>query len=341
MMKRQLLIASALISSGGAIAQPTLTETTNGLVPIVDSYGITSFTTNVPADFYGPSEDGADATYGFFMLEETGGNDRFLVSPSVSASSSVFPTATVLMTNGGSDTMAYKVDANGIELVGLRTSFEGTVAFSNSAKELVFPCTFGTTWNDTYALNYTASGFPVVRTGTINGVADGYGELQLPNAIVPNVLRVKVRKTQQDQAAITSVYRSFDSYYYYSTDSRYPMLKLSRDTVILGGGSPAVTFVAEWLLGPGTGINDVDAASVSFEPYPNPTTGRVDLGLGQDELRSVEVFTAAGRLVRSEVKTIGSTANTVLDLTGLATGVYHLKVTGTDGRSGSRRIVVQ
>ncbi|HOY27368.1 MAG TPA: T9SS type A sorting domain-containing protein, partial [Flavobacteriales bacterium] len=89
------------------------------------------------------------------------------------------------------------------------------------------------------------------------------------------------------------------------------------------------------------GINDVDAGSVNFEPYPNPTTGRVDLGLGQDELHSLEVFTAAGQLVRSEVKTIGSTANTVLDLTGLATGVYHLKVIGTDGRSGSRRIVVQ
>ena len=342
-MIRQLVLTSVLFGTGALIAQPTLTQATNGLVPIVDSYGVTSFTTNTPAEFFPVGAAGPDASYGFWMLDATGGNDRFLVSPSVTPTSSVFPTATVLYTNGGSDTLAYRVTATGIEQVGFRTQIEGAAAFTNSAIELPFPCTYNTAWTDPFSVTYSPPGFPlpITRAGVNTGLADGYGELQLPAATIPEVLRVKVRKVQTETTPLGLLYRSYDSYYYYTTDMIYPALKTSVDTTIIASGTPSVTFTAEWLLGPGNSIGEVSPDQVTFNPYPNPTNGRVDLGLGQGQLRSVEVFTATGQLVATEVKPITGTFSSVLDLSGLPGGVYHLKVTSTEGRTGSRRVVVE
>lgn len=341
MMLRKPLFLGALCLAAGAAAQPTLTQSTNGWVPVAGGVGITSFNTNNPALFYSPGPAGADLAYSFYTLDDNGGYDRFLDATSITPTSATFPTATVLSTNGGTDTMAYKVDASGIELVGLRTSLEGTVAYSNGIVELPFPCTFGTTWSDPFSLSYTAGGFPITRTGTINGIADGYGEIALPNMVLPEVLRVKVRKVQNDQTPLGVVYRSYTTYYYYDVNTRYPVMKISQDTVIASGGSPATTYVAEWQFGPGTGIVDLAGAEVVFNPYPNPTQGRVDLGMGQDELRAVEVFTTTGELVSAEMRTVSGSLTSVLDLTALSAGLYHVKVTAKDGRVGVRRVVVE
>jgi len=334
-------LTAALMLAGGICAQPTLDQASNGLAPIASSYGITSYTTNDMSTTYWEGAAGANADYGFWMVESNGGNDRYMVDPSTTPTSATFPTATVLVTNGGSDTIAYKVDANGMEIVGMRTSVEGTVAMTDPSKELVFPCTFGTTWTDQFVLNYTVGGFAVTRTGSVTGIADGYGTIELPAASLNDVLRVKVRKVQNDVAIIGNVYRSYTSYYYYSTDVTYPIMKTSQDTVINGGGSPVVTYTAEWLFGPGTGVSEVDPGLVVFTPYPNPGNGRIDLGMGGEELRAVEVFTSAGALVSSEVRTITGSSNSVVDLTGLPAGLYTVKVTSVDGRTGTRRVILE
>lgn len=334
-------LTTALMLAGGICAQPTLDQATNGLAPIASSYGITSYSTNDMSATYWEGAAGADADYGFWMVVANGGNDRYMVDPATTPTSATFPTATVLVTNGGSDTIAYKVDANGMEIVGLRASVEGTVAFTDPSKELVFPCTFGTTWTDPFVLNFSVAGFPVVRSGTNTGVADGYGTLELPAATLEDVLRVKVRKVQTDVAAVANVYRSYDTYYYYSVDVPYPVMRTSIDTVINGGGTPAVTYTAEWLFGPGTGISEVDPDMVAFTPYPNPSNGRIDLGMGEEELRSIEVFTSAGALVSTSVRMMTNSANSVVDLTGLPAGLYTVKVTSVDGRTGTRRVILE
>lgn len=337
---RHTLILGGLCISASALAQPTLTQATNGLVPIAGGYGITSFSTTIPAEFYGPGPAGAGVSYGFWTLQDNGGYDRFIDDPSITPSSATYPTATILSTNGGTDTLAYKVDAAGVELVGLRTALEGNVAFSNGAVELVFPCTFGTTWSDPYALNYTAGGFPCVRTGVVTGLADGYGSIALPNMMIPEVLRVKVRKVQTDQTPLGILYRSFTTYYYYDVNTRYPVMRTSEDSLIIAGGTPAATYTAEWLFGAGTGLADLAADNLVFEPYPNPTSGQLDVGAGSQELRSVEVFTSTGQPVKDEVKRMSGAMSGLIDLSALPAGIYQVRVTTTAGLAGTRRVVV-
>lgn len=341
MQLQNTLVLAIVLSAGRLAAQPTLAQPDDGFAPTGSPYAVTSFTTTTPSQFVPPGNDGADQVYGFWMVETTGNYDRHLVAPSVTSSSANFPGATVLSTNGGQDTAFYRVDANGVELLGIRGSLEGIAPYSDPALELKYPCTFGTTWNDAFSSTYMVSGFTVNRAGTINGNADGYGSIQLPGQELDDILRVKVRKVQFDQSPILSAYRTFDTYYYYQSGIRYPVMKTSVDTVIIGSGSAAVTFTAEWLYGPGeVGIGTIDASQVVFTPYPNPTTGLLDLRVENGDVRSVEVFDGAGLLVR----TLGSRATDrstgLLDLGGLSAGLYHVRVTGMDGRRGTQRVVL-
>lgn len=339
---RSTLIACALASSGLLIAQPQLDLMDNGPVPQASPYAVTSYTTSAPAGFVGPGAAGADQTYGFWMLPWTGNHDRFFVAPSVTPTSSSFPGATVLSTNGGQDTSFYKVDANGVELLGLRGSLEGVAPYSNGAMELVFPCALGTTWTDSYAGSYLLSGTPIDRSGTIAGIADGYGTIELPAQVLADILRVKVRKVQLDVTPFGIVRRTYDSHYYYQEGLPFPVMKTSVDSVVIGTGSPTVTYTAEWLYGPApeVGLDEVSINDIQFTPYPNPTNGRVDLQLGSTEVRAVEVFTATGQLVRADRLRANANGAGSVDLSGLPAGVYQVRITDMEGRTGDRRVVL-
>lgn len=333
------LIAVALV--GTVAAQPTLDEGNNA--PVAgDLFALTSYTTNVPASFYGSGSAGADQLYGFWMLPNTGNRDIQFLDPAVTATTASFPGATVLATNGGQDTLYWNVSADGLEQVGIRGSVEGIAPFTDGALELKYPCTYGTTWTDAFSANYTVSGFPVTRVGSITGVADGYGTIQLPAIELTDILRVKVRKVQQDNSALGLVYRSYETYYFFQEGIRYPVMKTSQDTVIFGAGTPAVTWNADWLYGTGeVGMEDLAASEIVFTPYPNPTNGQLDLRMEGGDLRAVEVLNTTGQLMIQKTQRQGGTISGLLDLSGLASGVYQVRVTQADGRQGTRRIVVQ
>ena len=338
---RSTLLILALAATGALIAQPNLDLDSNGPVPIGAPYAITSFTTDVPAEFAPPGLPGADQDYGFWMLPATGNQDRYYVDPNVTGTSTSFPGATVLYTNGGQDTSFYKVDANGMELLGVRGSLEGISPYTNGALELKFPCTFGTTWTDSFTGSYAVGPYPVNRSGTISAVADGYGQIELPAQVIPSVLRVYMRKVQLDLSAVANITRTYDTYYYYQEGLPYPVMKTSQDSVTVGTGAPTVSFTAEWLYGPGmVGVEEIAASDILFTPYPNPTNGLVDLQIGNEELNSIEVLSTTGQIVFSKRMLQRGNGSGIVDLTGMPSGVYHVRITNRDGRVGNRRIVL-
>lgn len=334
------LVALAFV--GPLVAQPTLTFDNNGPVPVGAPFAVSSYSSTTPSTFYSSGSTGADQIYGFWMIPETGNHDQFFVDPSVTPTAASFPTATVFSTNGGQDTMCYKVDAAGIELVGVRTATEGIAPYTDGAIELVYPCTFGTTWNDAFSASLIISSIPVTRAGTVTGIADGYGTIQLPGTELNDVLRVKVRKVQIDQTPLGVLYRSYESYYFFQEDIHFPVMKTSQDTLIISNGAPSVTWSADWLYGNDVGIQDMRADDVVFTPYPNPTNGQLDLRTEGEALRSVEVLNATGQvLISKSYRNAGTIAAGPLDLSALASGVYNVRITQADGRRGTSRVVVQ
>jgi hypothetical protein len=326
------------------VAQPNLDFDNNGPVPTMAPWAVTLY--GAATMEYGPGSPGPDELYGFWMVPETGNRDIFFVAPSVTPTSASFPGCTVISTDGGSDSTFWKVDASGSEILGVRSALEGILPFSNGSKELVYPCTYGTTWTDAFSANYVVGGsIPVTRAGTISGIADGYGTIQLPGIELENVLRVKVRKVALDQSVVANVSRTFDTYYYYQEGVKYPLMRSSLDSTTILGGQPTITFTMEWLYGPATfiGMSEFGPDDVVFTPYPNPTNGTLDLRMDTDmkEVRSIEVIDAKGQVVRQLVKPIAGTLTGVLDLSGLAAGVYQVRVLDAEGGQGTRRVVVQ
>ena len=84
-------------------------------------------------------------------------------------------------------------------------------------------------------------------------------------------------------------------------------------------------------IGSSQGIEDVENTRLNVELWPNPTTGRLHLSQSVDEVR---VYDITGRVVAQSRQT------GTLDLSGLASGVYTLRLTSS-GASAIQRIVKQ
>ncbi len=286
---------------------------------------------------------GANVMFGFWDLSATGNRNYRVFDASITSTAATsIPTANMLSTDGGTDTLFWNYAADGLYQVGSRSGLEGLVSYSDPILELKYPCTNGTTWSDITIANYTSPLGPATRTGTITGEADSYGDLGLPEAFTSNVLRVHVRRALTDVAALATVQRVSNTWYFFAETSPWPLLKLVEDSVVVNGGAPTVTRSAQWVGGPGgVGISELNASDIQFTPYPNPTTGVLNISAELSDLRSVEVFSAAGQLVRSSNVRRIANASGFMDLTGLPSGVYQLRITQNDGRTGSRRIVLQ
>lgn len=324
-----------------ALAAPLVAQPTLNLANNLPAEGLFEVTTATDWASEGPA--GADVTFTLWNLISNNTHRNYFVHQAgFTPSSATIPTANMLTTDGGTDTLFWNYAADGLYQVGVRSGLEGLANFSDPVLELKYPCTFGTTWSDITLASYNSPLGAVSRTGTITGVADAYGSLGMSEVYLDDVLRVKVRRDFTDVAALATVRRITNTWYYFTEDEAWPQVKLVVDSASINGGGYTVTRSAQWMGGVGgVGVGEINADEVLFTPYPNPTAGIVDLGLGMAEVRSVEVFTAAGQLVTSEVKPISATRSSAIDLTGMPAGVYHVKVTATDHRTASRRVVVQ
>ncbi len=334
--------ACSYVLAGGALcamAQPTLTTSTS--VPTVPA-DVTVFTAN---DHLGASTPGADVEHGYWnmLVPNTGTRNYYYRAANITPTAASIPSATLLSTDGGTDTLFWAVTAQGLEQVGAKTTLEGVINFSDPYLELELPCTYGTSWSDAIGASYTVSGVvPVTRVGSITGLADAYGSLSMPNMVeLTNVLRVKIRRDITDNSALANVHRISNIHHYYSTNFAHPMLSLIQDSVQIGTGAWAVAKSAQWQ-GDGfiVGVDELASAEAAFMAYPNPVADRLTVSLpsGTDQATRVEVIDAAGRTV-AEQRASGTSFQ--LPVTGLQSGIYSVRVFGGDRLLGVRRVTVQ
>lgn len=80
------------------------------------------------------------------------------------------------------------------------------------------------------------------------------------------------------------------------------------------------------------------ATTTSFNVYPNPTEGLLNINNLAEEVSSLAILDAAGRVVISQA-TQGM-SQVQVDLTGLAKGVYHLQATFQNGTVQRKKVVL-
>ncbi|MCC7501424.1 MAG: T9SS type A sorting domain-containing protein [Flavobacteriales bacterium] len=328
MIQRSLLLFAASALGLQSFAQPTLTQANNAPVP-GDIFSISSSA----ADSILTSA-GASQLFGCWMLEEASARDIKYIDPSETTSSDLMTDEDVLSTDGGSDTLFWNTDATGLYLVGERTL--ATFPYTDAVKELVYPCTFGTTWTDNGSAAYTVAGINAVRTVSVTGNADAYGTLELPVGPIDNVLRVSVRRTSLDQSAFLNVDRVTHITYFFVDTVQYPILKLQMDTVILNGGAPSVTYSNEWMYGPGTvGLTDLSSNEIAFAAYPNPVAELLSLPVTVKGAARCDVLDAAGRVVLSRQLNASNTLHQIA-VNGLPAGLYTARITDQQGLHTAR-----
>lgn len=327
MIQRSLLLFAASALGLQSFAQPTLTQANNAPVP-GDQFGVSTSADTVFSD------PGASELYGFWMLEEVSVRGVQFIDPSETSSSNLMTDEDVLSTDGGTDTLFWNTDATGLYLVGERTL--ATFPYSDPVKELPYPCTFGTNWTDIGSASYVVSPFSVVRSVTVEGSADGYGNLQLPDREVNNVLRVSVRKTISDVSSLATINRVSHITYFYVDTLHYPLLKTSVDSVTFAGGPPTVALSNEWLYGQGIlGLDDVSANDVTFVAYPNPAAELITLPVSVNGAARCDVYDAAGRVVLSRQLSTSTTTHQ-LPVNGMPAGLYTARIIDQDGLRTTR-----
>lgn len=334
------VLLPTVLGSTVVLAQPTIDAGNN--VPMAG----TEYLLSASAAWIWEGPAGPDALYGHWMYPPTGNRNVFYVDPSASNTSAQVPGTVLLSTDGGTDTLFWGLTANGLEILAERVDGLGLVVYTDPLLELKYPCTFNTSWTDAINATYTVSGFSVQRTGTITGLGDGYGTLELPELVVPNVLRVKVRREITDVSPLLTVQRTSETHYFFSTLERHPVLRLQLDSTTFGNGAPAVTREAQWLYGNGdVSVGELDANAIRFTAYPNPANGPVHLSFGSSEhpARHLQLVDATGRLVleRGLPPTATGDLNAAFDATGLAPGVYHIRLLAQERLLGTQKLVVQ
>src|SRR5690606_21381107 len=93
-----------------------------------------------------------------------------------------------------------EASATGIELLGEDITYEFQpllqatdvhTPYTDGPLTLQYPAAMGTNWNDPISATYQLETIgTMTRTGTITGMVDGQGSLELPNGIYADILRI-------------------------------------------------------------------------------------------------------------------------------------------------------
>jgi hypothetical protein len=158
-MKKTLLnlLFLAFVSvNTNTYAQPTLTAA--GCNPIL---GYSTNTASTAGFAQGPS--GANQTWNFASLVSTGSNAAQYVTVASTPNATQFSTSNLAAFGGGAYSY-YNISNNAYTLNGVVAPSSGTVIpYSNGEDILRFPFTFGNSYTDTWAANFT-SGINFYRT---------------------------------------------------------------------------------------------------------------------------------------------------------------------------------
>jgi hypothetical protein len=342
-MKRILLVAT-LASTFTGMAQsltqanePTIGETQTMF--LCDSFATTYDGTT-----------GSGVTWDYATLQKYAGYLRTVTieDATTAPNAASFPTSTKTIKVENSLTTYFNSTATERVSQGFvfnEPSFGELVAiFDTDEEKLVeYPFSNGSSLTDAYAgtLYFEFNGLPMnpAAAGSCGAWIDGQGTLLMPDgSTISNAIRYKMIDTSTTNIQLfgdLEIVRT--QYEYYDiTNSNLPVLTLSRLLIQQpGGGLPlADNSIVLSSVNPSASVGLFTNDLISFETYPNPTSGLVTLKGEFDADATASIYDQSGRLLFTQKAINGAS----IDLSNYHTGMYLLKVT-SNGTSGTKTIV--
>lgn len=313
-MKKIYFFAAMLISGNTLFAQ-NLTRTDIGYTA-GDNY------TMYASDYVNPGSAGTGVTWDLSAMTD---NSQVTVVASTN-SGGTFPTANMKMTQSNGGVIYYNISASKMELVGLDA---GTTVFtySNPQTYMQFPVTSSYNYTDACAASFSVSGYAFNRAGTIQSEYSGTGTLITPEGTFTDVVRIKSTQTNTDTYAGGTIISSIVAYNWYKAGVNHELANVSDITGAQTSQSAYYTSVPANL-----GLEESELINLLM--FPNPTTGSVHVN-SDEVISKVEVYQLSGELALEQS---ANTTSLEMDLSALNTGMYLVKVYGTNGAVSVKRV---
>ena len=261
-----------------------------------------------------------------------------------------FPNATHLLTDGN-DTLIYKIDASGWELLGDDVTFtlpplpatDVQTQYTDGVKHLPYPAGFGDTWTDAVLGSYDLDGTVITRTGTIEGAVDGLGVVELPGSYQENILRVYTSKITSENGTGINGNRRIHTYAFHAEWLKHPLAKFVADSITVT--SPFVlsnnTGRVEWLDTASVGLVEAIEQGEAFGLWPTPATDVLNITIpeGHAGRKSGILRDVTGRVVREWQ--IGAIGNSTFNVSDLPDGQYFLQVNNDAEELGVRKVIIR
>ena len=171
---------------------------------------------------------------------------------------------------------------------------------------------------------------------------------QAPELALTGPSLVKVQRWQEtpfvDSVRVTDNYYAPDqvalersgSYFSDYIDEDYPAApatyEIQYQAVDPSGNSSAKVYRYVAVQAPATGVSDEPQKAGGIRAYPNPTDGnvRIQTDWGKDKRFQLEILNTMGQVVRQTPDRQASGSTYQFDLTGLAVGIYQIRIETTE-----------
>lgn len=317
-MKKFLLLLFAGFNATIVFAQPILTA--SGTNPVIGD-----IVSTYEGSYVAPGNAGANQTWDLSSMTGTPAGTYTAVAVSSTPMGSSFPGSNICLVSDTTYTY-YNTTPSLFQFSGLAT---GTLLLSYSDPEdyLRFPCTYNSSYTDTWAVSFTTS-ITFYRKGSSTVTADGYGTLKTPAGTYNNAMRIHTVQTYKDSADISGfpyiITYSNDEYMWYVDGTHYPVATLFSLSVNSGPPEQGATYIGLPL-----GINDPEVLN-KFEIFPNPVSSdlRFDIDLKENKTIEVQLFNAIGTLVRTPINKEGKTGPNeyTIHVGDLTEGIYFARI---------------
>lgn len=312
---KKVYFFAALLLSGNTLFAQNLTRSDIG-------YTAGENYTMYASDYVNPGTSGTGVTWDLSAMTN---NSQITVATSANSGGS-FPTANVKLTQSNGGVIYYNITNSKMELVGLNAS--GTVFnYSNPATYMQYPVTTAYNYTDAFAASFTVSGLNFNRTGSIQAEYSGTGTLITPEGTFTNVVRIKSTQTNTDTYSGGTINSSIVAYNWYKAGVHHELANVSLITGTSTSQSAYYTDVPANL-----GLEESEL--INLLVFPNPSNGTIHIN-SDEQINTIEVYQLSGELAAQQ--TVNNTSSE-MDLSGLNSGMYLMKVYGQNGAVSVKRI---
>lgn len=240
------------------------------------------------------------------------------------------------------------VTPNGIEIVGYNSAILQSglgCGYLNSKTDLVYPLSIGMTFTDTWSGGVYNGPYTFTVFGTQTLTADATGTLVTFNSTYTNVIRIHAVSSYTETKLVgcnptSTLVISCDSYSWYSPGIHTPVLVVKNYPT--PGGTPSTPISIFYNLPPDpvgmlTNRNDLSELYKVVNPSEDLLIIK-SLAPLMEEINT-KIFDVMGKLIYEqnwrEIQTIE------IDVSGVDNGIYYLVIMNKEGRSSSKKVLVQ